>query len=211
MGVCPNTLRTTPTPMIPVTFALAAGTLIASGALVLAEWRGARAARVAAKVLASTGFVALALSAGTLADRYGRLLLVALVLSWLGDLLLLGHARAAFLGGLGAFLLAHVAFAAAFATRPLAPGGLLAGGALMLLVGASTLRWLWPHLEGAYRGAVSAYVLAIGAMVTLAIAAATAPGWRALAVAALAFAASDISVARDRFVAPGLVNRVWGL
>jgi len=27
----------------------------------------------------------------------------------------------------------------------------------------------------------------------------------------LAFAASDISVARDRFVAPAFINRAWGL
>jgi hypothetical protein len=32
-----------------------------------------------------------------------------------------------------------------------------------------------------------------------------------VAVGALAFAASDVSVARDRFVRPEFVNRAWGL
>jgi len=58
---------------------------------------------------------------------------------------------------------------------------------------------------------VMAYVLALGAMVSLAIGAAAGWGRPLLAVGALAFAASDVSVARDRFVAPGLVNRAWGL
>jgi len=32
-----------------------------------------------------------------------------------------------------------------------------------------------------------------------------------LAIAALMFAASDVSVARNRFVARKIVNKVWGL
>ena len=47
-------------------------------------------------------------------------------------------------------------------------------------------------------------------MVVCAIGASTAAGDMRLAVAALAFAASDVAVARNRFVAPGFVNRAWG-
>jgi len=170
-----------------------------------------RGAAAALKIAASSAFVAVALWCGALASTYGRVVLLALVLSWAGDLLLLSAGSAPFLGGLGAFLLAHVAYCAAFATRPLSSRWLLAGAALMAIVGVGTLRWLWPHLATAYRVAVTAYVLALGAMVALAIGAAAGWGRPLLAAGALAFAASDVSVARDRFVAPGLVNRLWGL
>jgi uncharacterized membrane protein YhhN len=170
-----------------------------------------RGATAALKILASSAFVVVALGCGAMASTYGRLVLLALALSWVGDLLLLSARTAPFLGGLAAFLAAHVAYAAAFASRPLSSRWLLAGAALMAIVGAITLRWLWTHLDTAYRVAVTAYVLALGAMVSLAIGAAAGWGLPLLAVGALAFAASDISVARDRFVAPGLLNRLWGL
>jgi len=48
-------------------------------------------------------------------------------------------------------------------------------------------------------------------MVASAIAATGAGGdWR-YAVGALAFAVSDVAVARNRFVAPGPMNKAWGL
>lgn len=59
---------------------------------------------------ASMGFIAIALSAGELSNTYGRIVLVALVLSWVGDLLLTYTSRPAFLGGLVTFLLGHVTY-----------------------------------------------------------------------------------------------------
>jgi uncharacterized membrane protein YhhN len=191
--------------------AWAAACALAALALVAGEWRRSLAVRWAAKLTASTAFVGFALALGAAASIPGRWLLLALALSWVGDALLLSSAKPSFLAGIAAFLLAHVAFAAGFAALPLSRPGLLAGAALMAVVGAATLRWLWPHLSAAFRGAVSAYVVAIAAMVAFAAGAGLATGRPILAVAALAFAASDLSVARDRFVAPGFVNRVWGL
>ncbi|MBF6023730.1 lysoplasmalogenase [Lysobacter niastensis] len=183
----------------------------ATAALVWAESRHWRLGRAIFKLAASTAFVLLALQLGASDTHYGRLVLVALVLSWVGDALLLSARSRIFLFGIGAFLLAHVAFAAAFAQLPSSRIALAVGFLAMACVGGIVLRWLWPHLSPFYRVAVSAYVAAIVAMCSLAIAASPASGAWALAAGAIAFAASDISVARDRFVAPGFTNRAWGL
>lgn len=185
--------------------------MLATLGLLWAEARHARAARAACKTVASSAFVAVALAADATATPYGRLVLIALALSWLGDVLLLAQRSAVFLAGLGAFLLAHGVYAWAFAGGPLHGGALLAGTALMIAVGAVVLRAFWPRLKPLYRIAVPAYVVAIGVMCTLAIGAGVGSGAWWLPAAALAFAASDISVARDRFIGHAFANKAWGL
>jgi uncharacterized membrane protein YhhN len=88
------------------------------------------------------------------------------------------------------------------ALDPLA-AGLLAGLAAFIL---GTLAWLWPR-AGVMRWPVVAYGLAIGNMLWLA------QGVDRVEVrlGALLFVASDLAVARDRFVRPGLANRAVGL
>jgi uncharacterized membrane protein YhhN len=141
------------------------------------------------KMTAASGFVAVALAAGAWDTDFGRVLLVALILSWIGDLLLTYRGSRAFVGGLGAFLLAHIAFAVAFSVRGLeSPGPAVIGAAA--LAGAVVIRWLLPSVDRSLRIPVLAYIAAISTMVVSAVASA---------------------VARDRFVAPGLVNRYWGL
>lgn len=185
--------------------------VLATLGLLWAEVRQARRARAAFKTIASTAFIAVALAADATATPYGRLILAALALSWLGDVLLLAQRSAVFLAGLGAFLLAHMAYAVAFAAGPLHHGALLGGAALMIAVGAMVLRAFWPRLKPLYRMAVPAYVVAIGVMCTLAIGAGAGSSTWWLPVAALAFAASDISVARDRFIGHAFANKAWGL
>jgi hypothetical protein len=51
----------------------------------------------------------------------------------------------------------------------------------------------------------------ITAMVALAFGAVVRGGTPWIAIGAVGFYASDLSVARDQFVKPGFVNRVWGL
>jgi uncharacterized membrane protein YhhN len=58
---------------------------------------------------------------------------------------------------------------------------------------------------------VRVYMVVIGVMATLACGVTAAGGPWAVAVGALAFTASDISVARDRFVQHEFLNRAWGL
>lgn len=185
--------------------------LLASIALVVAELRHWPIGRAIFKIIASSAFVLIALQLNATTSTYGRLILAALALSWLGDVFLLSKQNRLFLLGIASFLLSHIVFSIAFATHPLDLPALLAGLAVMSFVGIMVLRWLWPHLQSFYRVAVSAYIAAIVAMCSFAIALSAASGSGILAAGALAFAASDISVARDRFVSPGFINRAWGL
>lgn len=185
--------------------------LVACGTSVFCEYRGWKAGKVLLKVVASTAFLVLALQLDATASVYGKLILVGLGLSWVGDVLLLSHKSRLFLLGLASFLFAHVAFAMAFASLPTAGTALVAGFAIMGCLGIAVVIWLWRYLKVFYRLAVVAYVTAIVAMCALAIAANAASGTWLLAVGAVMFAVSDVAVARNRFVAPGAINRLWGL
>jgi uncharacterized membrane protein YhhN len=123
-----------------------------------------------------------------------------LLLSAAGDALI----ELDFLAGLGAFLLAHLAYVAAFvsdATR------LRAVRALPVAVySVAFTAFLWPDL-GSLRPAFLAYALAISTMIWRAAARVGAHGpatrgeWAALGGAIL-FALSDSLIALDRFHAP---------
>jgi len=73
------------------------------------------------------------------------------------------------------------------------------------------LRWLGRSLPPDMVVAVRTYMIVIGVMSTLACGVTAAGGPWQVAVGALAFTASDVSVARDRFVKHEFVNRAWGL
>jgi len=186
-------------------------TVVAVAVLLLSEWRGARAGIWIAKPIASTGFLLAALAAGALGSTYGRFVLAALVLSWLGDVLLIPKAKTSFLVGLVSFLLGHLAFAAAFVVRGVAP--LALGVAALPLAGAalSALRWLRPHVPDAMRIPVHAYVTVISAMVACAAGTVWAAGNPVLLLGALCFFVSDLAVARERFVENTIHNKLWGL
>jgi uncharacterized membrane protein YhhN len=184
---------------------------LAVGGLLFAEKRGSRLGIWIAKPIASTVFVAAALSRGALGHRYGLAILAALALSWLGDLLLIPRSRSWFRAGLGSFLLAHLAYAGAFLVRGVALRGVLPAGALLIAAAWFVGGWLLPHVRPAMRGPVVAYMTAITAMVTLSVGGMAATGRMLPAVAAFGFYLSDLSVARDQFVAPGFDNRAWGL
>jgi uncharacterized membrane protein YhhN len=194
-----------------IAIALTAGCLLATCMLVVAERRNRRFAKSVAKLAASTAFVLVALSLGATTSTYGQLVLVALLLSWIGDAFLLGRRRAAFLSGLGAFLLAHGAFSVAFASGALSTSALSVSLACAAAIGAITLRWLWNRLDAPMKVAVAAYVATIFVMCALAVAHSAATGSWLAAAGAVAFAASDIAVARDRFVVADFLNRAWGL
>jgi uncharacterized membrane protein YhhN len=194
-----------------IAIALSVACLLAASVLVVAERRNLSAVRWFAKLAASTAFVLVALSLGAAASTYGQLVLLALVLSWIGDAFLLSERSAAFLSGLGAFLLAHVAYSVAFAAGALSTSAFIVSLISATAIGLITLRWLWGWLDAVNKVAVTAYVGTIVAMCTLAIAhSAVSRSWLA-AIGAVAFAASDLSVARDRFVVSEFLNRAWGL
>ena len=185
--------------------------LAAAIALVFAEQCNWQAGRVLFKLTASSAFVFLALQSGAATTNYGRLLLAALILSWIGDAFLLSIRNNYFLAGIAAFLFAHFAFAAAFASLQIDSAAFLIGMAIMSAVGAALLLWLWSSLTGFFKLAVPVYVAALVIMTAMAIAAGSASGSMLIPAGALAFAASDVAVARDRFVSHDIMNRAWGL
>jgi len=179
--------------------------------LLIAEWRCLKAARIFFKVIASTAFVMTAVCGGALDSHYGLFILTGLILSWFGDVFLLSKNPALFQAGLVSFLLAHVTYIGAFASREysLAASGIAAlccGAAIVLVV-----LWLWPCLTPDMRYPVMAYIAVISIMVVVAAGAAWAGGRWGILAGAVMFYLSDIAVARGRFVAPGFANSLWGL
>jgi uncharacterized membrane protein YhhN len=150
-----------------------------------------------------------------LAHREGGpdLLVAALAFSALGDAALAQEGDRAFVTGLGAFLLAHIAYAALFATAiggfsPLDMAAAVAFILFGLAFGAVLVR-----KAGALALPVAAYVLAITAM---GVTAAGVGGW-VLAGAAL-FAASDALIGTGKFLLapehplqPAAARAVWAL
>ncbi len=131
------------------------------------------------------------------ADPLGRWLAVGLVLSAAGDLCLEGDR---FLPGLGAFLLAHVAYALGFFAASRRPA--LFRALPFALYGAGMYIYLWPLRPLAVP--VLAYTVAICVMMWRAAARIGAPGDTFFAASlglagALLFAASDTLIALDRF------------
>ena len=197
--------------MNPITLGGIALTTLALAGLVVAEYREARGARVVTKLLASTGFLVCAIGVGATGSTYGLLILAALALSWVGDALLLSHQQGIFMGGLVAFLLAHLAYCGAFWHLGVDLPWVAGGAGAVAVMAVPILRWLLPHLEGLMKTAVLAYVVVISVMVALAVGTFGAGHPWILVLGAVIFFLSDLAVARERFVTPGFVNQGIGL
>jgi uncharacterized membrane protein YhhN len=163
------------------------------------------------KMAASTGFIGVAVSVGAGDSVYGRVVLGALALSWLGDLLLSYESRTAFLGGLVAFLLAHLAYIVAFAIRGIDGTWVVIAGIVVAITAVFVWRWLERGLDRSMRAPVAAYVLIISVMVVAAFGTMGAEADPKIGIGAVAFFLSDIAVARDQFITPGFANRAVGL
>ena len=192
---------------------------LASAAIAIAAFSGALPLWLAFvfKPLTTVMVIAHAWPRGADAPRQRRLIRIGLLLSLLGDVFLLWPAQG-FLPGLVSFLLAHIAYIAAFcvplrfAARPAAfvvyaarPAAFVAYAAL-----AAAILWqLWPGIPGALRVPVLAYVLCLAGM-----AAQAAAWWRAstglpdeplarsAALGGLLFMLSDSLLAFNKFAAP---------
>ncbi len=131
------------------------------------------------------------------------MLAVALGLSAVGDWLLAHEGERPFLGGLAAFLLAHLAYCVLFAAGQdpewSASAPFLAGAVLVLGLAFSVFSRLRPHL-GNMRLPVAIYAGAIAAMAITALS--RGPDPLLLGGVAL-FLASDIVLASERFVLTG--------
>lgn len=168
------------------------------------EWIG--------KPLAALAFILAGTLWGALDSSYGQWILAGLVLGALGDVLLIPRSTGLiFMGGMLAFGLGHGAYVVAFAGLPLSTPALWLSGIGMAAFSVFVLRWLMPHVPGEFKIPVLAYLGIIGLMTVLAIAASAAGASWAIAIGGVAFALSDLAVARERFVAPGKGSRIWGL
>jgi uncharacterized membrane protein YhhN len=185
--------------------------LAAVAGLLLAERFGRPVAHGVLKLGASAAFVLVALSLDATATAYGRWILAALAMGWLGDAALLSRGRGAFLAGLGVFLIAHLCFALAFFTGAHSLEVFVTALAPALAAGIAVWRWLWPHLGRGYGAPVAAYLAAILVMCAAAAGYGAATGRWQVPLGAVLFAVSDVAVARDRFVARGFRNKAWGL
>jgi uncharacterized membrane protein YhhN len=193
---------------------LTAAIATAVAVLLWAERRGARGTIWIAKPIASLGFVSVALLGRGLGHdaAFGAALLAGLALCACGDVLLIPRSQGKwFLLGLGSFMLGHAAFMIGFVMRGIALGAFGIGFGGMVAVGLITLRWLLPKLSPDMRVPVTVYIAVIVLMVASAVGTSAAHSDLRLAAGAIAFAASDISVARERFVRASFANLLWGL
>jgi len=170
---------------------------------------GDREAEVVSKTTASLIFVILGAIAWQGGNPIATWLVVGLALCAAGDVLLIWDRT--FDLGLVSFLLGHVAYIVAFHAAAPITGWTRWMLLPIVLVSSGALRWLWPHL-GRRRISVGAYVLVITMMVWGALAVTTGGvlGWK-IAIGAVLFYFSDLTVARDRFVQSDFLNRGIGL
>ncbi len=198
--------------MVPALMVLACSAGVIG--LLIAERQENASLRWVFKSAASIAFVMAAVSGGAGASTMGLALLTGLLLSAVGDVLLVSRADRLFLFGIGAFALAHIAYSSAFLLggfqfgyeAAIAAGVTLATGLFVLRPMRATM--------GALRAPVAIYALIISAMVGLGVGhhvAAASPDSLKLCAGAIAFALSDIAVARDRFLGHDFANKAWGL
>lgn len=175
-----------------------------------------------AKPLTTIAIIAWAWPRGAAEPMLRRLVLLGLVLSLAGDIALLWP-KEGFLPGLVAFLLAHLAYIAAFCTRarfaarrlPFVAYGAVAGLILALL---------WPGVPAGLRGPVLAYVLCLASMAAQAAVvwrvvggsaetthetANEAPRWRLAAIGGALFVVSDALLATNKFAVPLPLAPLW--
>jgi len=137
-------------------------------------------------------------------------LMIALAASAVGDALLaLPQLGFSFVGGLGAFLLAHLAYCTLFAPRAARPDGWRRVALPLLWAAAVAMYALFFHNLGPLAVPVAVYIAAVCAMASLALLAR--PSSPLLPLGGLAFVASDAMIGFDRFVGAfaGSTYAIW--
>lgn len=177
--------------------------LLAAGAIAGASMEGMSWLHYLCKPAATLLII---VRAGSGAGSYGRWVRVGLWLSLIGDICLMLPVDA-FVAGLSAFLLAHLAYIVAI-RHGLRGTALAISLPLMAVFAAANLSGLWPHLPASLQVPVVAYTVVLATMAALALARGMAPPrgerrrahWAALG--AVLFVASDSLLAWDRFAGP---------
>jgi len=179
--------------MLPVLIGV---TALAAGSDWWAVATGHRKVEFVAKPATLAALTASAIAAGAFGSAPGILLVAGLVLGLVGDVALLGRSPRAFIAGLAAFLLGHLAYAAAFALLqhprwPTTVVGVVAVGAL--LVAMRPVLTAIRRAHGSTIGtACAVYAVVIAGMAILA----WLTGDLLIAVGATVFMLSDALIAR---------------
>ncbi|MBI2569756.1 MAG: hypothetical protein HYV63_22355 [Candidatus Schekmanbacteria bacterium] len=180
-------------------------------AMLWAEYRQRFGGVCAAKIVASSAFLVCAVGMAPNATPYVCALLVALALSWFGDVFLLSGREAVFACGLASFAAAHLAFVAAFIALGVSLPHLFVAAVPLAIVALVVMRWLLPYVGARLQSPVAGYILIVTAMAATAAGAYGGGAGRSrLLLAALLFFVSDLAVARHRFVRRGFANKAWG-
>ena len=176
------------------------------------ERRRSTTGRWLVKPVASATFLGLAFAGGGLESQWGRWILLALALCFLGDVFLVprGSTRC-FMAGLASFLLGHIAFIGAFLGSGQSFSWLAWASAGVLIAGGPLIAWLRRRAPPRLAPAVLAYGLVLSAMVATAAGAVGAGRGAACLLAAILFFLSDLCVAWDRFVGSTFTARAIGL
>lgn len=155
---------------------------------------------------ASTAYLAIAIASPARTNRYGGWITVGLAFCWLGDML----GPRSFITGVVMFLLAHVAFIAAFVVGGLRKTRALVSTVLAALIGVALAFWIVPNVPLQQRTLIVAYTVIVSAM--LAVGGAVAPvGSRVLVPwAAVLFYLSDFCLAQTAFMGGGVSWTIVG-
>lgn len=164
-----------------------------------------------AKLVASSGFIVLAIHVGGSRSSYGRMILLGLTFSWLGDAALIGEAQSLFLFGLGAFLFAHIAYIAAFGVLGISVKWVVIAALPIVLVAITVSVWLAPHIPPELVMPVRVYTAVISLMVIGAFGTRGRGATILVLTGAVMFFLSDLSVAALRLVQTEMPTYVLGL
>jgi len=181
--------------------------VIAAAVVAIVDWwavaTGRRRVEHVAKPLTMALLVGVAATAGDPGSDVRVWLVVGAALGLVGDIALMGKSEVAFMIGLGAFSLGHLAYAISALYVGFEPEWALVGAAY--IVALLSFRFATRTVPGARRlggsvlaGAVVFYACVISAMVVTAWGSAVALA----GVGAMAFAASDWVLGHERFVGP---------
>ncbi|HLR98902.1 MAG TPA: lysoplasmalogenase [Mycolicibacillus parakoreensis] len=183
--------------------------VIALRAAAGAELTGRFPAQPAAKAAMAVLLAAAACTHPWVRER--RWLVAALGFSAVGDVLLaVPWWPPSFVGGLGAFLLAHLCFLAVLVPLAAPSPARWAGVGVLVLASAGLLVWFWPRLlTDGLAIPVTGYIGVLAAMVAAALLAGLPTVWTALG--AVCFTVSDAMIGIDRFVldSEALAVPIW--
>lgn len=195
-----------PTPALPLL-------AIVSGALCIAAATGALPPSLAFvfKPLTTLLVIAWAVTRGHEVPVQRRRVLIGLWLSLAGDVFLLWP-KEGFLFGLVSFLLAHLAYIAAFSV-PVRFGAQPVAFAVYGAVAVLILSQLWSGVPAALRAPVVGYVVCLACMAAQAAAwwrtAPASPLARSAALGGALFLASDSLLAINKFASPLPLSALW--